>query len=89
MAYDNAKLSERFKDDGFVIVEGFLNPAEIDKLDNELERINKGIIYLLPQKEVLPAYFPFPFKLFDWRCLLWLLRQCRWFVGSDGFDCSG
>lgn len=39
MAYDYKSLSDRFKNDGFIILKGFLNSTEIDSLDIEVERI--------------------------------------------------
>ncbi len=52
MAYDIKKLSDRFKKDGFIIVNGFLNSIEIDALDYEVERIIREELSNLDENHV-------------------------------------
>ena len=44
MSQQIASIAETFNRDGFVLVEGFLDPAEVDELDGQLERYVREIV---------------------------------------------
>lgn len=52
MAYNVADIAACFREDGFALVEGFLSPDEVDRLDRELERYIQEVVPRVDKKYV-------------------------------------
>ncbi len=47
------QLAAKFREDGFVVVKGFLSPGEVDQLEQEVDRYIAGVLPTVPRIHVV------------------------------------